>query len=73
MEKDLCLDVALRLGKIIKQRLPGAEVVFTRSDDSFIPSKSAPPSPMKRTPTFSSPSTRTPVRITAPAALKLII
>jgi N-acetylmuramoyl-L-alanine amidase len=37
MEKDLCLDVALRLGKIVKQRLPGAEVVFTRSDDSFIP------------------------------------
>jgi N-acetylmuramoyl-L-alanine amidase len=37
MEKDLCLDVTLRLGKIIKQRLPGAEVVFTRSDDSFIP------------------------------------
>ena len=37
MEKDLCLDVALRLGKIIKQRLPGAAVVFTRSDDSFIP------------------------------------
>src|SRR5262249_57416139 len=35
--KDLCLDVALRLGKIIQQRLPGAEVVFTRSDDSFIP------------------------------------
>jgi N-acetylmuramoyl-L-alanine amidase len=37
MEKDLCLDVALRLGKIIKQRLPGADVVFTRADDSFIP------------------------------------
>jgi N-acetylmuramoyl-L-alanine amidase len=37
MEKDLCLDVALRLSKIIKQRLPGAEVVLTRSDDSFIP------------------------------------
>jgi len=37
MEKDLCLDVALRLGKIIQQRLPGAEVVFTRSDDTFIP------------------------------------
>lgn len=37
MEKDLCLDVALRLGKIIKQRLPGADVVFTRPDDSFIP------------------------------------
>lgn len=37
MEKDLCLDVALRLGKIIQQRLPSAEVVFTREDDSFIP------------------------------------
>jgi N-acetylmuramoyl-L-alanine amidase len=37
MEKDLCLDVALRLGKIIRQRLPSADVVFTRSDDTFIP------------------------------------
>jgi N-acetylmuramoyl-L-alanine amidase len=37
MEKDLCLDVALRLGKIIQQRLPSADVVFTRSDDTFIP------------------------------------
>jgi len=37
MEKDLCLDIALRLGKIIRQRLPGAEVVYTRSDDTFIP------------------------------------
>jgi N-acetylmuramoyl-L-alanine amidase len=37
MEKDLCLDVALRLGKIIQQKLPGADVVFTRSDDTFIP------------------------------------
>src|SRR5882724_10225992 len=37
MEKDLCLDVALRLGKIIQQRLPGSEVVFTRADDTFIP------------------------------------
>ena len=37
MEKDLCLDVALRLGKIIEQRLPGAEVIYTRSDDSFVP------------------------------------
>ncbi len=37
MEKDLCLDVALRLGKIIQQRLPSAEVVFTRDDDTFIP------------------------------------
>lgn len=37
MEKDLCLDVALRLGKIIGQRLPSAEVVYTRADDTFIP------------------------------------
>ena len=37
MEKDLCLDVALRLGKIVQQRLPGADVVYTRSDDTFIP------------------------------------
>jgi N-acetylmuramoyl-L-alanine amidase len=36
MEKDLCLDVALRLGKIIQQKLPGAEIVYTRSDDTFI-------------------------------------
>ena len=37
MEKDLCLDVALRLGKMIEQRLPGADVVYTRSDDTFVP------------------------------------
>jgi len=37
MEKDLCLDVALRVGKLIQQRLPGADVVYTRDDDTFIP------------------------------------
>lgn len=37
MEKDLCLDVALRLGKIIQQKLPGADIVYTRSDDTYIP------------------------------------
>lgn len=37
MEKDLCLDVALRLGKIVEQRLPGADVIYTRSDDTFVP------------------------------------
>ncbi|MGC0779079.1 MAG: N-acetylmuramoyl-L-alanine amidase [Candidatus Acidiferrum sp.] len=37
MEKDLCLDVALRLGKIIQQKLPGADILYTRSDDTFIP------------------------------------
>jgi N-acetylmuramoyl-L-alanine amidase len=37
MEKDLCLDVSLRLGKLIQQRLPGTEVVYTRDDDTYIP------------------------------------
>jgi N-acetylmuramoyl-L-alanine amidase len=37
MEKDLCLDVALRLGRLIEDKLPGAEVVYTRKDDTFIP------------------------------------
>jgi N-acetylmuramoyl-L-alanine amidase len=36
LEKELVLDVALRLGKLIRQKL-GAEVVYTRSDDTFIP------------------------------------
>jgi N-acetylmuramoyl-L-alanine amidase len=36
MEKDLVLDVALRLGKLLEARM-GAEVVYTRDDDSFIP------------------------------------
>ena len=36
MEKDLVLDVALRLGKLLEQKL-GAEVVYTRHDDTFIP------------------------------------
>jgi N-acetylmuramoyl-L-alanine amidase len=35
-EKDVVLDVALRLGKVLHDRL-GAEVVYTRSDDTFIP------------------------------------
>jgi N-acetylmuramoyl-L-alanine amidase len=35
-EKDLVLDVARRLGALIETRM-GAEVVFTRSDDTFIP------------------------------------
>ena len=36
LEKDLCLDVALRLGTMIEERLPGAEVVYTRKDDTFV-------------------------------------
>jgi N-acetylmuramoyl-L-alanine amidase len=37
MEKDLCLDVALRLGREIEEKLPSAEVIYTRKDDTFIP------------------------------------
>ncbi|MDE3110220.1 MAG: N-acetylmuramoyl-L-alanine amidase, partial [Acidobacteriota bacterium] len=36
-EKDVCLDVALRLGRIIEQRLPGAQVIYTRRTDVFVP------------------------------------
>ncbi len=35
-EKDLVLDVSKRLGKLLRSRL-GADVVFTRQDDTFIP------------------------------------
>src|SRR5205085_4791236 len=35
-EKDLVLDVSKRLGKLLESRL-GAEVAFTRHDDTFIP------------------------------------
>jgi N-acetylmuramoyl-L-alanine amidase len=31
------LDVALRLGAEIEEKLPGAEVIYTRKDDTFIP------------------------------------
>ncbi len=36
MEKDLVLDVALRLGALIQERL-GAEVVYTRTEDVTVP------------------------------------
>jgi N-acetylmuramoyl-L-alanine amidase len=34
-EKELVLDVALRLGKLIEENM-GSEVIYTRSDDSFV-------------------------------------
>ena len=37
MEKDLCLDVALRLGRLIEDSIPGAQVTYTRTDDRFVP------------------------------------
>ena len=36
MEKDVVLDVALRLGRLLETRL-GADVIYTRDDDTFIP------------------------------------
>jgi N-acetylmuramoyl-L-alanine amidase len=36
LEKDVVLDVAQRLGKLLEERL-GSEVIFTRSDDTYIP------------------------------------
>ena len=36
LEKELVLDVTLRLGKLIEQGI-GAEVIYTRSDDTFVP------------------------------------
>ena len=35
-EKDLVLDVSRRLGKLLQTRI-GAEVIYTRKDDTFIP------------------------------------
>ena len=36
MEKDVVLDVALRLGRLLETRM-GADVIYTRDDDTFIP------------------------------------
>jgi len=36
LEKDIVLDVAQRLGKMIEERM-GAEVIYTRDDDVYIP------------------------------------
>jgi N-acetylmuramoyl-L-alanine amidase len=36
LEKDLVLDIALRVGKLVQDHM-GAEVIYTRSDDTFVP------------------------------------
>jgi N-acetylmuramoyl-L-alanine amidase len=36
VEKEVVLDVALRVGKLVQDRM-NAEVIYTRSDDTFIP------------------------------------
>ncbi|MFT4876663.1 MAG: N-acetylmuramoyl-L-alanine amidase [Bacteroidia bacterium] len=35
-EKDVALDIALKLGKIIEENLPDVRVIYTRNDDRFI-------------------------------------
>jgi type II secretory pathway predicted ATPase ExeA len=37
LEKSVCLEVALRLGQLIEDSLPGAEVTYTRSEDQNVP------------------------------------
>lgn len=34
-EKDVALEIALEVGRIIKENLPDVQIVYTRSDDSF--------------------------------------
>jgi N-acetylmuramoyl-L-alanine amidase len=34
-EKDICLDIALKLGDKIKDDLPGIEVIYTRTEDTY--------------------------------------
>ena len=41
LEKELVLDVAERLSKLLKARL-GAEIILTRTDDTFVPLESRP-------------------------------
>jgi N-acetylmuramoyl-L-alanine amidase/type II secretory pathway predicted ATPase ExeA len=36
LEKNLCLDVALRLGQLIDENIASAEVVYTRKDDRHV-------------------------------------
>lgn len=41
LEKDLVLDVARRLGALLESKL-GSEIIYTRSDDTFIPLEQRP-------------------------------
>jgi N-acetylmuramoyl-L-alanine amidase/type II secretory pathway predicted ATPase ExeA len=36
VEKNLCLDVALRLGQLIENNIEGAEVIYTRKSDKYV-------------------------------------
>ncbi|MCL6481632.1 MAG: N-acetylmuramoyl-L-alanine amidase [Firmicutes bacterium] len=37
LEKELCLDLALRLGRRLQDKLPGVEVIYTRTSDVYVP------------------------------------
>ena len=41
-EKDVCLKVALQVGKYIEENLPDVEVIYTRKDDTFIHARNRP-------------------------------
>jgi N-acetylmuramoyl-L-alanine amidase/type II secretory pathway predicted ATPase ExeA len=36
VEKSLCLDIAQRLGRLIQENIAGAEVIYTRKDDTYV-------------------------------------
>jgi len=36
-EKDIVLSIALRLGNLIREKIPGVKVIYTRSNDTFVP------------------------------------
>lgn len=36
-EKDIVLEVGLKLGELIKKNMPGVKVIYTRKDDRFVP------------------------------------
>ncbi|HVB33058.1 MAG TPA: N-acetylmuramoyl-L-alanine amidase [Patescibacteria group bacterium] len=36
-EKTVCLEIARRLGRLIRRRLPGTQVIYTRDSDRFVP------------------------------------
>lgn len=36
-EKDIVLEVGLKLGELIKKNMPGVKVIYTREDDRFVP------------------------------------
>jgi N-acetylmuramoyl-L-alanine amidase len=66
-EKDLVLDVALRLDRLVRQEL-GAEVLLTRSTDVFVPLEERTAIANSRGPTSSCPSTPTRAATRGPAA-----